>query len=202
MALQTEFLGKNIFDKAKDMLEIFPEFDVAAGRPATSEEQQIARLLDELRSDMQASMFYLQPPPPPRDIERYSDRYFNQGGHGRHSLRDLKTDVDLFPEELQPVLAKKRSGRRGPKSQRQQPDDIMDLLKDARDSDSDDQADGVKKKAGSDEEGSEVGDAELVENEEDEEEGNDYLDTYFDNGEDDDMGDLDDDDGGGGGDYY
>ncbi|KAJ2904134.1 hypothetical protein GGI21_004333, partial [Coemansia aciculifera] len=143
------------------------------------------------------------PPAPPRDVERYSDRYFKADTRRQQqSLRGLKTDLSLFPEELhRSLLGKTKSLRK--KTAVDNGDDLMDALKGAKDDDEDGdgKSDGGSDAEKTDKEGD--GDEELGDDddEEDEEEGNDYLDSYFDNGEEDDMGDVDDDDGGGGGDY-
>ncbi|KAJ2434864.1 hypothetical protein GGF42_009154 [Coemansia sp. RSA 2424] len=157
--------------------------------------------MEKFRSEMRSSVFCLQPPAPPRDIERYSDRYFKAAT--RQSLKGLKTDLSLFPDELHQELLKKRTKR--VKAVVDSGDGLLDALKGAKDDDDEDGAGAGDKSGGSDAEKSdkEDGDEELgdEDDEEDEEEGNDYLDSYFDNGEEDDMGDIDDDDGGGGGDY-
>ncbi|KAJ2328670.1 hypothetical protein GGI00_004136 [Coemansia sp. RSA 2681] len=201
-ALQTELLGKSIFNKNGEKSNGFPDYDVVAGRTPTAEEKHVADLMEKFRSEMQSSVFCLQPPAPPRDIERYSDRYFKAAT--RQSLKGLKTDLSLFPDELHQELLKKRTKR--VKAVVDSGDGLLDALKGAKDDDDEDGAGGAgDKSGGSDAEKSdkEDGDEELgdEDDEEDEEEGNDYLDSYFDNGEEDDMGDIDDDDGGGGGDY-
>ncbi|KAJ2764621.1 hypothetical protein IWQ57_005099 [Coemansia nantahalensis] len=202
--LQTELSGRNIFEKSRESLMDYPPYDVVRGREASKEEEHIAQLAEQFRADMRASVFYLQPPPPPPDIERYSDRYF-KGRNKQASLKGLQTDIDLFPEELHPVLLKKRIRRT--KAVIDDREGIMELLKNVRDDDddaagsgSDDGGDGTaRKKAGSDDgkSGDDDDQNEALE-EEEEEEDNDYMDSYFDNGEDEDIGDVDDDDGGGG----
>ncbi|KAJ2833546.1 hypothetical protein GGI24_000802 [Coemansia furcata] len=150
--------------------------------------------MEKFRAEMQASVFCLQPPAPVRDVERYSDRYFKAST--QQSLKGLKTDVSLFPEELHSELLKKST--KGKKAAAYTGNGLLDALKGAKD---DDNEEGGGDKSGSDadktdkEDGDELGDEE---DEEDDEEGNDYLDSYFENGEEDDLGDLDDDDGGGG----
>ncbi|KAJ2492896.1 hypothetical protein IWW37_001068 [Coemansia sp. RSA 2050] len=196
-ALQTELQGKSIFSKNGDRSNGFPEYDIVAGRAASEEEKHIADLMEKFRAEMQSSVFCLRPPAPARDVERYSDRYFKPAA--RQSLKGLKTDVGLFPDELHSELLKKST--KGKKTAVYSGNGLLDALKDAKDDDDDE---GAGDKSGSDAEKTdkEDGDEELGdEDEDDEEEGNDYLESYFENGEEDDLGDLDDDDGGGGGDY-
>ncbi|KAJ2756317.1 hypothetical protein H4S06_003313 [Coemansia sp. BCRC 34490] len=206
-ALQTELLGKSLFSKNDEASGDFPEYEVPAGRGSTKEERHIAELAHKFREDVRASVFYLHLPPPPRDVERYSDRYFKGqgGGYVQHPLKGLQTDINLFPEELQSVVLKKRVKRT-----RKQADgggELLEVLKKTKDDDGDDDDDEEedgdkekKKKKKDDESDDEAVDGELEEEEEEEE--NDYMDTYFDNGEEDDIGDIDDDEGGGGGAYY
>ncbi|KAJ1668162.1 hypothetical protein IW140_000672 [Coemansia sp. RSA 1813] len=197
-ALQTELLGTSLFNKSDEASGDFPEYDVTSGRASTKEEQHIAELAHEFREEVKSSMFYLHLPPPPRDVERYSDRYFKSQGSGyvQHPLKGLRTNVDLFPEELHTVILKKRVKRT--RAQVDGGDDILEALKKTKDDDDDDAEDGDKDKEKKDGESDDDGiDGEI---EEEEEEENDYMDSYFDNGEEDDMGDADDDDGGGA--YY
>ncbi|KAJ1781501.1 hypothetical protein LPJ59_007038 [Coemansia sp. RSA 2399] len=200
-ALQTELLGKSLFSRSDEAGGgDFPEHDVTAGRASTKEEKHIAELAQEFRENVKSSVFYLHLPPPPRDVERYSDRYFkNQGsGYVQHPLKGLQTNVDLFPEELHTVLLKKRVKRT--RVQADGEDDLLEVLKKTKDDDGDDDAeDGDKDKEKKDGESDDDDGVEGEIEEEEEEEENDYMDSYFDNGEEDDMGDADDDDGGGGG---
>ncbi|KAJ1959411.1 hypothetical protein GGI12_004353 [Dipsacomyces acuminosporus] len=198
-ALQTELIGKSIFRKNQDSADGFPDYEVNVSKQPTEEEKHIAHLLEQLQTGLKSSVFYLQKPAPPNEIERYSDRYFSseQGeANGPKSLKGLKTNPELFPEELHPSILKKKA-----KKSRAAADvkngllEALEGAKDDDDGDDDDNEGSGEKKGEDDEEGAE----EEIE-EEDEEEENDYMDTYFDNGEAEDFGEIDDDDGGG--DYY
>ncbi|KAJ2617882.1 hypothetical protein H4S08_000117 [Coemansia sp. RSA 1365] len=197
-SLQTELANRDLFENASGKLAIFPSYEVTAGRAITKEEAHIADLMEQFRSDFQESMFYLQPPPPAAEIERYSDRYFkDQGKDKKRSLKELKTDINLFPEELHSVLLKKRVKRT--KAVIGDKEGLLEFLENTKDEEGDETA---KDKTLSGDEKSDEGeeqDQELLEAEEDEEEGNDYMDSYFNNGEEDDIEDIDDE--GGGGDY-
>ncbi|KAJ2229428.1 hypothetical protein H4R99_003034 [Coemansia sp. RSA 1722] len=189
--LQTELLRDRKLRKLDSGVKgTFPEYEMIPGRPLTSEEKHIANLMDEFRNELKSSVFYLKSPPAPPEVERFSDRYHTKEDSTK-SLKELKTDIALFPEELQSVLLKKRTKKA--KKADVDGDGVLAALKDVKDEDEDDDDD--EKSGKEDDEQDEV-----LEEEEDEEEGNDYMDSYFDNGEEDDIGDIDDDEGGG--DYY
>ncbi|KAJ1798078.1 hypothetical protein LPJ75_006920, partial [Coemansia sp. RSA 2598] len=109
--LQTELLRDRKLRKLDSGTRAtFPEYEMIPGRPLTSEEKHIASLMDEFRNELKSSVFYLKPPPTPPDVERFSDRYHAKE-EGTRSLKELKTNVALFPDELQSVLLKKRVKR-------------------------------------------------------------------------------------------
>ncbi|KAJ2747013.1 hypothetical protein GGI20_000909 [Coemansia sp. BCRC 34301] len=199
-ALQTELLGKSLFSKNGEKSNGFPDYDIGAGRTTTKEEMHVADLMEKFRAEMQSSVFFLQAPAPARDVERYSDRYFKAAT--RQSLKGIKTNLSLFPEELHQELVKKSTKRAKTVGAVDSGDGLIDALKGAKDEDDDEDGAGGTKSGGSDVEKTDKegddDDEEELDGSEDEEEGNDYLDSYFDNGEEDDMGDIDDDDGGGG----
>jgi DNA-directed RNA polymerase III subunit RPC7 len=99
--------------------------DVPIPRKPTSNEIQQWKLRKEYLGMIRDSPFHLTAPPPPPDIERYSDKY--KVIAAKRSLRDIETskafifeiyykyviltfklDLDFFPEELQPVIDPKR----------------------------------------------------------------------------------------------
>ncbi|KAJ1951593.1 hypothetical protein FBU59_000068 [Linderina macrospora] len=184
-ALQTELIGKSLFSKVDEESSVFPEYDVAPGKPPSKEETHIAQLLASYRQTLTTSMFYLQPPAPPRDIERFSDRFYTADANRNPSLRTLKTNLELFPDELHNVISAKKRVKKG-KGTGDGSNGLLDALNGAKDDDEDEE-----KKEGEDDEEME----EVVEEEEEEE--NDYMDSYFDNGEADDIDGMDDDEGGG-----
>ncbi|KAJ1902024.1 hypothetical protein LPJ66_000348 [Kickxella alabastrina] len=185
--LHTELMRSTKFGKtdATAAQPLFPEYEFQPNRAPSKEEANVARLMEEFQQEVRSSVFYLKPPLSPPDVERYSDRYL-KADEAPKSLKELKTDIHLFPEELHSVLLKKRT-----KKARAAVDDnasVMAALRNAKDDDSDSDKSGKEDDEELELEGEE---------EEDEEEGNDYMDSYFDNGEEDDGGDIDDDDGGG-----
>ncbi|KAJ1722776.1 hypothetical protein LPJ53_002832 [Coemansia erecta] len=195
--LQTELLRSSKLSKQEPGTPpLFPEYEPTPAVEPSSEERSILKLMEDFRNEMQSSMFFLKLPPTPPDVERYSDRYHVSEDKSK-SLKELKTDITLFPEELHSVLTKKRV-----KKSKKTEDDgeaMLAALQGVKDDDgnSDDDDDDNDAKGNKDgEDGEELGEQE----EEEDEEENDYLDAYFDNGEEDDLGDIDDDEGGG--DYY
>ncbi|CEG81907.1 hypothetical protein RMATCC62417_16049 [Rhizopus microsporus] len=190
------------FDLLKDLnsgtlfntnTDLFPQMDVPIPRKPTSTESHQWKLRKEYLEMVKSSPFYLTVPPPPPDIERYSDRYKVQ--ETKRSLREIETDLDFFPEELQTVLEPKRVKKKQKTvSLQDEYAQLEALLSTEVD----------ENKEGDDEEGEEKKEEEeeeLEEEYEDEEElvdDNDYAQNYFDNGEGDDIDDDDD----GGGDYY
>ncbi|KAI8336572.1 DNA-directed RNA polymerase III, subunit Rpc31 [Chlamydoabsidia padenii] len=83
--------------------DLFPKMDVPIPRKPSSNEQTQWNLRKDYLERIKNSPFYLTVPPPPKDIERYSDRY-KQTDQNKRKLRDIQTDLDMFPEELQSIL--------------------------------------------------------------------------------------------------
>ncbi|KAF7729540.1 hypothetical protein EC973_004214 [Apophysomyces ossiformis] len=174
---------------------LFPEMDVPIPhKPSPTEKSQV-KLREEYLKLVRDSPFHLQAPQPPPDIERYSDKY--KKAIVKRTLREIKTDYDFFPEELQSILdPSKMKKKRKIQTEDEQInlDAILNEAAEEKDEDEEKGEDGEKKEGGSE--------GEYEEDYEDEEElvdDNDYAQNYFDNGEGD---EYDDDDGEGGGDYY
>ncbi|KAI7855104.1 DNA-directed RNA polymerase III, subunit Rpc31 [Circinella umbellata] len=191
------------FDMLKDLgsmfnvqTALFPEMDVPMARKPNNSESNQWKLKDECIELIQASPFYLVPPPPPPDIERYSDRYKKR--KAKQSLRDIRSDMDYFPEELHSILdpnkKKKRKMANGSGDAFEQLKAFIDMEGKEGDGKDDDDEDGEKKEGDNPEE--DYGDD--YEDEEDLVDDNDYAQNYFDNGEGDDI----DDDDGDGGDFF
>jgi len=122
---------------------------------------------------------YLRPPPPPRDIERYSDKYISASldkGHN-DSLTHITTSLEYFPSELHSVVDRTRARR--VKAVK------VDILKQLNKIS--EEADKVKAEESSE---AEEEDMEDIYDEDDELDG-DYGDNYFDPGEND-YEDVDD----------
>ncbi|OBZ86063.1 hypothetical protein A0J61_05889 [Choanephora cucurbitarum] len=168
---------------------LFPEMDVPIPRKPTSNEIQQWKLRREYLTMVKDSPYHLTTPPPPPDIERYSDRY--KVVAAKRSLREIETNFDFFPEELHVVLDPKRAKKK--QKQRTAQDEYNQLaallnVDEKGDGENDDE-DG-EKKDGEDEENEE----EYEDEEEELIDDNDYAETYFDNGEGDDDDDGDNED--------
>ncbi|KAI7903231.1 DNA-directed RNA polymerase III, subunit Rpc31 [Cokeromyces recurvatus] len=162
---------------------LFPEMDVPIPRKPTSNEVQEWKLKKEYLAMVKESPFHLTPAPPPPDIERYSDKYKVQVE--KRSLRDIETNLDFFPEELQTILDPRQQKARTAIDEYGQIQALLDAEV------KDDEEDNDENKEKEEEEG------ENEEEYEDEEElfdENDYVETYFDNGEGDDDDDGDGED--------
>ncbi|KAI8100055.1 DNA-directed RNA polymerase III, subunit Rpc31 [Halteromyces radiatus] len=166
---------------------LFPKMDVPVPRKPSSVEQTQWQLRKDYLERIKNSPFYLTVPPPPKDIERYSDRY-KQTNHNKRKLRDIKTNLDMFPEELQSILDPSKTKKKRKQQARDDFGQIEELLNKANEDKEDEEEDG-EKAAGSDAEVEE----EEYEDEEDLVDDNDYGQNYFDNGEDDGDGDDDGD---------
>lgn len=166
---------------------LFPEMDVPIPRKPTSNEIQEWKLRKEYLAMIKDSPFHLTAPPPPPDIERYSDKY--KVVATRRNLREIETNLDFFPDELQTILDPKRK-KKTKANTSQNEYGLVEALLNAEGKDGD-------KTDDEDDENKEDPDAENEYEEEDEEElvdDNDYGQNYFDNGEGDDLDDDDNED--------
>ncbi|CAO3685334.1 unnamed protein product [Rhizopus stolonifer] len=173
---------------------LFPPMDVPIPRKPTPSESQYWKFQKKTLDIGKSSSFHLTAPAPEPDIKRYSDRYKIQ--EEKKSLREVKTILDFFPEEIQNILEpKKAKKKRKVMSAQDEYAQLEAILNGEGEDGNDDDEDDDEKKEGGEEEG------EMEEEYEDEEElfdDNDYAQNYFDNGE----NDGDDDDDEGAGDYY
>ncbi|CAG8668303.1 15393_t:CDS:2, partial [Racocetra persica] len=85
-------LQKNLTDDSSKGLE----FEDPVG--PTDNEQLTLYALIGYKAALKDSAFYISAPPPPTEIQRYSDQFKKK--KTPHSLRDIKTDIGFFPEEL------------------------------------------------------------------------------------------------------
>ncbi|KAJ1927540.1 hypothetical protein IWQ60_002844 [Tieghemiomyces parasiticus] len=179
-------MGASLF---KDPGDLFPSIDLPQRQMPTSQERETLDLFRAYKEELQQTPFYLVPPPPPKEIERYSDKYFHNTVPAATvgKLYQANLDSGFFPPELHGVVdrAQAKKGLGDVRKRTTNVDlDALDAL-DGEDGEGD--KDGEKGE-GDDEEGPE----EELDDEEHEEE-NDYMDTYFDNGEGDDEIDDGDD---------
>jgi len=176
--------------------DLFPERPLQVQRDPTTREQEQLAASKRYRLALKASAFYLRPPPPPKDIERYSDRY-KAGLDKPPSLQTITSNTSFFPEELHSILDPKKRvrARRDNYDQANVMRDLEALTNEAENGGAaGDEEDEDAEKEG---QGSEA-EEEDYEDEEDLVDENDYGQNYFDNGEADDI----DDEDGDGGDYY
>ncbi|KAJ1966702.1 hypothetical protein H4R35_006927 [Dimargaris xerosporica] len=178
-------LANNVF---KDPGNLFPEFDLPQRRSANAHEQEVLTLMRDYKALLRGSPFYLDLPSTPPEVERYSDRY-NTAANAKAAkplLKSLDLDVALFPAELHPTVSRKKTSTARAKQSTADGVDLtaLDTLENAANSDDADDKDEAK--------ADEDPEVEMEEEEEDVEEENDYIVSYFDNGEGD---DIDDDSG-------
>ncbi|CAO3626135.1 unnamed protein product [Cunninghamella echinulata] len=147
-------------------------------------------LFPEMEVPIKSSPFYLTEPPPPRDIERYSDRY-KQPDKNKRKLRDIQTDLDMFPEELHSILDSTKAKKKRKQVMQDDFGKIEALLDNANEDKEEDEEGGENQGSDAEEEEEDYDEEELVDD-------NDYGQNYFDNGED----DGDDGDDGDGEGYY
>ncbi|KAK9712070.1 hypothetical protein K7432_007394 [Basidiobolus ranarum] len=179
--LQSEVQGLVFFPA--EPLEIFPEIDLPIPKSITYEERESLKHLREYKKTLKESPFYLELPPPPKDIERYSDRYQRHNSSKEH-LSSVITDLSFFPEELHVAFDKTKTAKK-----RKTVNFNMDL-ETLNSLEKEEQDDGKK---ADDEEAAEGEDNEEINDEEEDfEEETDYVDSYFDNGEGDEYEDDDD----------
>ncbi|KAI9279391.1 DNA-directed RNA polymerase III, subunit Rpc31 [Sporodiniella umbellata] len=173
---------------------LFPSMDVPIPRKPTANETLQAKLAKDYTDLIKSSPFYLTAPAPAVDIDRYSDRY--KVVEKRKALREVKPNLDFFPEELQTTLEPKKAKKKRKTMSADDEYAQLEAVFNAGDDANNEEGDDDEEKKEGEEEG------EFEEEFEEEEElfdDNDYAQNYFDNGEND--GDDDDDDGGAG-DYY
>ncbi|ORX44589.1 hypothetical protein DM01DRAFT_1411263 [Hesseltinella vesiculosa] len=167
----------------KEQSDIFPDIDIPMPRKPTSTEHERWMLRKRFLDQIRDTPFYLTVPPPPKDIERYSDKY--KVVKKKRHLRDIQTDLDMFPEELQSIV----DPSKGKKKRRTGDVDAFGQIEALLANATEEKDEDGEEKQGSD---VELDDDENFDDEEDMVDDNDYGQNYFDNGEDD---DVDDDDG-------
>ncbi|XP_029916762.1 DNA-directed RNA polymerase III subunit RPC7 [Myripristis murdjan] len=151
---------------------------------AGEDEDYMLALKQELRATMQRLPHNIKPLCVKAEVERYKERYLKQG---HVDDEEWTPDWNLFPKELMPRQKKPRAKTGTKKKTVRKPnkdaEKMLNKLEELEKKDveqSDDEKE-KEKKAGEDEE-EEIEEEEY--DEEDIEEENDYIDSYFDNGED------------------
>ncbi|XP_017272590.1 DNA-directed RNA polymerase III subunit RPC7 [Kryptolebias marmoratus] len=163
---------------------------------AGEDEDYMLALKQEMRGTMQRLPHNIKTPTNKAEVEKYTERYLKLK---QIEDEDWTPDWNLFPKELMPQT-KKRQVKKGTKKKtvKISPKDATEVLNkldelaktdDGNPEKSDDE---TEKKPGN-EDGEEIEEEEYEE--EDIEEENDYIESYFDNGEDFDAGSDDNMDG-------
>jgi hypothetical protein len=78
-----------------------PKIEFQEPIPPSEDEHKMLNALFGYKASLKDSAFFITPPPPSPDIQRYSDQFKKK--KTQHSLRDIKTDLAFFPHELHMV---------------------------------------------------------------------------------------------------
>ncbi|KAG0000956.1 hypothetical protein BGZ79_005277 [Entomortierella chlamydospora] len=150
--------------------ETYPDIVLPVARPASDEEGVMFIAMKKLQDTLYSSPYYLTEPKKPGTIVRYTDRYHTDRAATRPKLETIKAKRKVVKRDI----------------------DFDKLGENEEDDEADEEIDpetGLPKKTG---DGDDDVEEEDYEDEEDAE-GNDYNDTYFDNGENDVDLDMDED---------
>ncbi|RKP06729.1 DNA-directed RNA polymerase III, subunit Rpc31 [Thamnocephalis sphaerospora] len=183
--LQGEIQGAVLFPT--EPTEMFPDINLPVPHKLGEAEERILQLHDDILDELRQSAFYLEPPVPGRDIARYSDKYLRNEVR-RPKLRSIATDLDFFPEELHRTLDPTRKGN----AQRTVEQDLSLAFEKIEREGGEDES-GEEEKASDTGAGDEAQEGEQDEQDQDavydDDEDDDYNEEYFDNGENDELGD-------------
>ncbi|PVU90750.1 hypothetical protein BB561_004750 [Smittium simulii] len=168
-------LGSAFYANQKNE-QLFPDYVPPVMNKTAYHEKRMVELYKSYIENLKKTEIYLEEPPPQKDIERYSDKYFT-GSNTKKSLKNAPFAVEFYPSELLPAITKINQKSYLKKASTQSVDVLKSMLK--HEEDEEEQEESEQDAAW----------------EEDEEEDNDYIDNYFDNGEGDDL-EIDEDDGG------
>ncbi|XP_010734045.3 DNA-directed RNA polymerase III subunit RPC7 [Larimichthys crocea] len=152
---------------------------------AGEDEDYMLALKQEMRGAMQRLPHNIKPHSNKAEVEKYTERYLKQS---QLDDEEWTPDWNLFPKELMPQKKKPRSKPATKKKtviSRKETEDVLSKLEELAkkdDTNPEKSDDETEKKPGNKEEEEEL-EAEEYE-EEDIEEDNDYIESYFDNGED------------------
>ncbi|KAF9114483.1 hypothetical protein BGX27_010713 [Mortierella sp. AM989] len=173
--------------------ETYPDIVLPVPRPASDEESVMFIAMKRLQDTLYSSPYYLTEPKKPggkdEPIVRYTDRYHTDRAATRPKLQTIKTSKAFFPDELHSILDPKAVRKRKVVKRN------IDFDKLGENGDEDDGDEDIDPETGLPKKTGDVDDDIEEEDYEDEEdaEGNDYNDTYFDNGENDVDLDIDED---------
>ncbi|KAI8814558.1 DNA-directed RNA polymerase III, subunit Rpc31 [Cladochytrium replicatum] len=80
---------------------LYPTFDVPHFPKPSNAEEDVVHFFREFLKEQRDLPYYLDPPPPRKDIDRYSDQYKRKMAH--KSLTNCPADLEYFPSELHSV---------------------------------------------------------------------------------------------------
>ncbi|KAG0296309.1 hypothetical protein BGZ98_001022 [Dissophora globulifera] len=158
--------------------ETYPDIIVPVARPPTDEEGSMFIAMKDLQETLYAGPYYLTEPKTPGAIVRYTDRYHQDMALTRPKLGTVRSTKAFFPDELHSILDPKAVRKR---KTVKRDIDLSKLGEKEADDDEEEDGDPEAKKNADGEEELEEEDLE----DEDDAEGNDYGESYFDDGEND-----------------
>ncbi|XP_051785494.1 DNA-directed RNA polymerase III subunit RPC7 isoform X2 [Erpetoichthys calabaricus] len=178
--------GESLPESAFQPKPLYPIVDSKPVPLKTGEgEDYMLALKQEIRGSMKALPYYILLPGHKTDVERYKERYTQE------ILKKLDDswipDWRRLPKELRPIMKKKKKNiqKKAKPSASLNKEDVLSKLEalEKQDGDKSDE-EGEKKKKEKEEEEDEDAEPEEEEYDEEAEEENDYISSYFDNGED------------------
>ncbi|XP_004544423.2 DNA-directed RNA polymerase III subunit RPC7 [Maylandia zebra] len=150
---------------------------------AGEDEDYMLALKQEMRGTMQRLPHNIKPQSNKAEVERYTERYLKQS---QIDDNEWTPDWNLFPKELMPRRKRPRAKtgtKKSAKISRKDAENILTKLDELANKDDPEKSDEeTEKKPGNKDEEEEIEEEEYEE--EDIEEENDYIESYFDNGED------------------
>ncbi|XP_030593870.1 DNA-directed RNA polymerase III subunit RPC7 isoform X2 [Archocentrus centrarchus] len=151
---------------------------------AGEDEDYMLALKQEMRGTMQRLPFNIKPQSSKAEVERYTERYLKQS---QINDDEWTPDWNLFPKELMPrrkrPRAKAATKKKSVKISRKDTENILSKLDELANKDDPEKSDDeTETKTRNENEKEEIEEEEYEE--EDIEEENDYIESYFDNGED------------------
>ncbi|RIA87161.1 DNA-directed RNA polymerase III, subunit Rpc31 [Glomus cerebriforme] len=172
--------------------DIPAEIEFKEAIPPSEDEHTTINALFGYKAALRDSAFFITTPPSTSaDIQIYSDQFKIKKAH--HSLRDIKTDLAFFPQELHMVKDDSiMVTASADENQKKVQFDLNSTFGQLLEQESKEKTKNVEHRNES--EFGKYTDMEQVQDDEEDEDAADYVESYFDNGETD---DIFDDDGGG-----
>jgi hypothetical protein len=160
--------------------------------PPSEDEQQVLNAMSAYKASLKDSAFYITPTLPSYNIQRYSDQFKKK--KTKCSLRDIKTDLAFFPDELH-IVKDDSIKVSTDTNQRKVQFDLNLTFGQFLEQESKEKTKNVEHENENEIEKY----SDMEQEDEEDEDAADYIESYFDDGE---MDDAFDDDGGGEGEAY